>query len=251
MLQILVHIAITITAGWLILPLFDGRMTTKDNSASCFADTLRGKTDEIPIRTITALLFSAVTTYIFAMVLRFASHTPMHILLVMLFSYTSIAPLLYLAVSDFGTMHVPRTLLLAYTLGLALVNIALLFINGAESVINLWELRMYIPVQNLTAGVILAAGTALIVIMTKGRGMGRADIAIAASIGLLNGYAGSVIGIYIAVFSALLYGLVVSIPKRTIKNVKIPFIPFLVLGAISAFLLPDDFLVRILTSVSC
>jgi prepilin signal peptidase PulO-like enzyme (type II secretory pathway) len=249
MFQLIVHAAITCAAGWLLLPIFDGKILKRDLGGSKLKKALHGKPDERLPRVMTALFFSGSTTIIYSMVTSFAPHTPLQVLLIMLFSYTSIAPLLYLAISDMDTMQVPRTLLLVYTSGLVLLNLALLFPNGVDSAYHLWELRWYIPVQNLIAGITLAGGTALIVILTKGRGMGRADIAIAASIGLLNGYAGSVLGVYIAVFSALLYGLIVSIPKRTIKNVKIPFIPFLVLGAVSAFILPDDFLVTLLTSI--
>lgn len=249
MFYIILHTIITIITGLFIVPFFERNVMTKENGV-IHINVFRNKTQAIRIYAITALLFSAISTYIYVNVRDISSHTQLQILLIMLCTYVSIAPLLYLAVTDFNTMKVPRILLLIYTGILTLGNIALLLLHGVDSTYFLWEYHLFVPHQNLISGSILAIGIALIVLITKGKGMGKADIAIAASIGLLNGYTGSILAVYIAVFSALFYGLVVSVPTGTIKNVRIPFIPFLVLGAISAFLLPDDFLLRIMTHIS-
>ena len=193
----------------------------------------------------TSLAFSLVTSVVFAKVLLSGSHSVWTGGMTMLLTYGISSVLIYLTASDIRTMEVPRLHLAVLSGSLLLINILLLFPHGLSSMYQLWEGNTFGPVQNLVSGLLLASAISLIIILTKGKGMGRADIAIAAVLGLLNGYAGSVLGAYIAIFSALLYGLVVAARKGTIKNTRIPFIPFLVLGTVVAFLLPDDTLITL------
>lgn len=87
------------------------------------------------------------------------------------------------------------------------------------------------------SGLLCTLFSTLFVLASKKRGLGTADIGFFAVMGLINGYPGTLNALYITVFSALTYGLLVAIKSNKIFGIKIPFIPFISIGTLIAFLL--------------
>lgn len=241
MVLIATHFVISTLSGWLLLPAFEGKLLGRPILSSFSA-----RQNDMGYRIFSALAFAIVSSLVFAKVLTDGDRSSLAVAVIMFFTYGVTATLIYLTATDIRTMQVPRLHLAVLTGVLLLMNLLLLIPNGLSSVYLLWEGNTFVPVQNIISGLLLASAVFLIIVLTKGKGMGRADIAIAAVLGLVNGYAGSVLGVYIAIFSALIYGLTVAARKGKIKNTRIPFIPFLVLGTVIGFLLPDDSLITIL-----
>ncbi|BAL83743.1 putative peptidase [Selenomonas ruminantium subsp. lactilytica TAM6421] len=67
------------------------------------------------------------------------------------------------------------------------------------------------------------------------RGMGWGDVKLAAALGGWLGLAGMLVCLYIAFIAGSLYGLGIWLKMRSVKNLVVPFGPFLVMGAIAAF----------------
>lgn len=100
-----------------------------------------------------------------------------------------------------------------------------------------------VGVTFLTAFVI-ALFFLVLIIITKGRGMGGGDLKLGFLIGLVNGYPYAIVGIFLGFVYGALFSLVLIILRRKTMKDTIPFGPFLVLGSITALLFGFE-LVRI------
>lgn len=88
----------------------------------------------------------------------------------------------------------------------------------------------------MIGSLLLGSISQLLVIATKEKALGQGDVRVLLIIGLLIGYRKLVPWLYITVFSALIYGLILAYREKKLKNLKIPLVPFAVLGAISIIL---------------
>ncbi|MBI3486383.1 prepilin peptidase [Candidatus Daviesbacteria bacterium] len=90
----------------------------------------------------------------------------------------------------------------------------------------------------LISGVLSALGLGLffglIIILTKGRGMGGGDLKLAIFMGLTLGFPSSLVAIILAFLSGSIVGLVLLVIKIKRFGQTIPFGPFLALGSIMA-----------------
>lgn len=91
---------------------------------------------------------------------------------------------------------------------------------------------MYIPFENLLAALILGSVSQLIVMVTKERALGQGDVRIGIIVGLIIGISNIIVWLYITVFSALVYSLYIGIKRGKFKGLKIPFVPFMILGVL-------------------
>jgi len=96
--------------------------------------------------------------------------------------------------------------------------------------------KPYTLTPNLLSGAVPALAFALLIILTRGKGMGWGDVKYVFFLGLVLGFP----SIVVAIFLAFLLGAVVGIGLILIGNKKfgqtIPFGPFLSLGAYIALL---------------
>lgn len=144
--------------------------------------------------------------------------------------------LTFLAYFDFKKMEVHSTLSLALMLLLFASNLSLFLVLGSEEgiKINNW---VYIPYQNFLSTLILGSLFQLTVLLSKEKALGQGDVRIAIIVGLLIGYNNIIYWSYITVFSALFYGLIIAYKKKKFKGLKIPFVPFMVLGTMIIILI--------------
>lgn len=86
------------------------------------------------------------------------------------------------------------------------------------------------------AGFILAGLFSLLIVATRGKGMGWGDVKLSAALGLLLGYPRVVVGVMVAfVLGAVVAVFLLATGKRRLGQV-VPFGPFLVLGAVVALM---------------
>ena len=149
------------------------------------------------------------------------------LLLVILFS------LIFLAYFDFQYMEVHNLTSLILLLSLTFINLVIFFTVKEITLTNNW---VYIPYDNMIGSLLLGSISQLLVIATKEKALGQGDVRVLLIIGLLIGYRKLVPWLYITVFSALIYGLILAYREKKLKNLKIPLVPFAVLGAISIIL---------------
>lgn len=143
----------------------------------------------------------------------------------------------YLAYFDLKEMSVHNVLSLVLMLSLFTLNLSLFFTYGKDYSILIGKSFVFFPYQNFLSTIILGTIFQLIVLITKEKALGLGDVRVAIIVGLLIGYQNLLLWMNITVFSALFYGSLIAIKKKCFKGIKIPFVPFMVLGVMIIFLL--------------
>jgi prepilin signal peptidase PulO-like enzyme (type II secretory pathway) len=144
---------------------------------------------------------------------------------------------------DLVDMHVRLISIIAGTTALAVTLSLLACMPLASDGLPITHAITIQPKVSLISGMVMALCSGLFVLVTRKKGLGTADIAFFIIMGLVNGYPGSLNALYISVFSATLYGGIVALQKKKILGVRIPFIPFISLGTLVAFLLGNSALI--------
>ena len=86
------------------------------------------------------------------------------------------------------------------------------------------------PVPFFLAGIGAAAFFLLIILLTRGRGMGGGDVTLAGLIGLSLGWPGTLVALYVAFIVGGLCAAVLLLLKRKRVGQVVPFGPFLIVG---------------------
>jgi prepilin signal peptidase PulO-like enzyme (type II secretory pathway) len=133
----------------------------------------------------------------------------------------------YIAYKDFKTMEVDNLTSLILMLSLIVITVILFFIPDYKD----WAF------QKLLGAIILGSVFQLIVLLTKEKGLGQGDVRLAIISGILVGMDNLILWLYVTIFSALIYGLFLAKKKKKFKGLKIPFVPFMVLGMVVILLI--------------
>mgnify|MGYP002681918521 CR=1 FL=1 len=145
--------------------------------------------------------------------------------------------LTFLAYFDFKKMEVHNTTSLYLLISLAILNILLYLIFKDSTGIRVIGEWVYNPYNNMIGAIVLGSIFQLIVLISKEKALGQGDVRIALITGLLIGMSNLLEWGYITIFSALIYGLILAYKKKKFKGLKIPFVPFMVLGSMVVILL--------------
>lgn len=146
----------------------------------------------------------------------------------------------YLSIYDIYHYSIPDKFTLILPIVMTLISIALIFAIGTQGELIFWDGNTITPLYSLLGGLAGILVIGLIVLATKGNGMGDGDIRIMAIIGLLVGINKLLIAFYITIFTALILGLTYSLLIKKFKGVPIPFVPFIALGGILTLILGLD-----------
>ncbi len=155
---------------------------------------------------------------------------------ILIISVIIIELLIYLGLADLRTMSVPYGLTLFLIIALLILNIVLLFSFGLNSQIILWGNNAFTPLYNLIGGFIGGLVIGFIVFISKEELMGEGDIYLFAALGLILGVQRFISGFYITIFTASIVGIIWAIMRGKFKGVKMPLVPFIVLGIIFTML---------------
>jgi prepilin signal peptidase PulO-like enzyme (type II secretory pathway) len=139
--------------------------------------------------------------------------------------------LLHAALVDLICMQIvinPLIICLAVWL---LINLGMLVVGGWE-----YQLQGFTPKDNLTAAAFGAALFLSIIKLTKGKGMGEGDLFVFVVMALVLGIGKLLVAFYVMIFAGCIYGLIKGLIIRKIKGVRLPFVPFMVLGFVVALI---------------
>jgi prepilin signal peptidase PulO-like enzyme (type II secretory pathway) len=231
---IFVNLILGIIIGWVLKPIvvFFEKKTR-------FKDVLKiSGAKDLTIRFCTTILLA----YIFYVVaLRVNDyHSGISSVLFLLVFDAVIVSLTYLAMVDLLYMYVPWILTLSLILLLSLINILLTFNTGISGFVTLWNGNPFYPFYNLVAGIGIGVITWAFVRYTQEKDMGSGDIYLGTIMGLIIGMHKILIGFYITIISASVIGIVYALYKRQFKGLRIPFVPFIVLGIMIVILFWGD-----------
>lgn len=106
--------------------------------------------------------------------------------------------------------------------------------------VGYWHSQMLLLLKRLGYTVLSSIGLGLffwlLIVVTKGKGMGGGDVKLAVLIGLFNGFPINIVAIVLAfVIGAIYSGIMMIFGKKGMKD-AIPFGPFLILGSVLAFI---------------
>jgi leader peptidase (prepilin peptidase)/N-methyltransferase len=88
----------------------------------------------------------------------------------------------------------------------------------------------------IATGVGLATFLGIILVVTRGKGMGEGDLHVALPMGVLLGWPRGLVGLYVAFVTGAIYGIwLLAMKKRRLRQ-QVPFGPFLVAGTIVALI---------------
>ncbi len=164
--------------------------------------------------------------------------------------------LLILALTDIKKMLIPDRIILpsiVILLGLLIVNsiykVWLLYFTLSQNLIGKYllpphsdyffrhSLAILDPLKwSILIGLLIAGFFMLLIILTKGKGMGGGDVKLGGFIGLGLGFPLSLVALMGAFFSGAAYSIFLILLKRKKLGESVPFGPFLVLGSIVALL---------------
>ncbi len=148
-----------------------------------------------------------------------------------------ISALLYLANFDLLSFEIPERFALSIIGILILINTIAIAVLGTQNAITIPLDFEFFPLSNYLGAIIYAGLIGAVVFATKEQGMGAGDIRVAAIIGLSLGLEKSIIALYVSIITAALYGVFFAIAKKKLQGVKLPFVPFMVFGALTTYLL--------------
>jgi leader peptidase (prepilin peptidase)/N-methyltransferase len=134
-------------------------------------------------------------------------------------------------------MEIDNWVSLSLILLLLSLNLFIYFTLDPQIGLRINDNFSYVPFDNFYLALILALIFLLIVLISREKAMGAGDIRIALIVGLLIGQSNAIIWLYITVFSALIYGLILGYKKKKFRKLKIPFAPFMILGAVLSLLI--------------
>lgn len=116
----------------------------------------------------------------------------------------------------------------------------LLLILGAVIVVLGWYISPSDRLVHVFSGVAASGFFLLIWLMTKGRGLGFGDVKLSLVLGLLLGYPYIIIALYVAFLTGAITGVILMMSHKAGMKSRIAFGPFLIVGALSAYLWGDS-----------
>lgn len=158
--------------------------------------------------------------------------------LISLFAYFLIfSSLLVIFVADAKYQIIPDSMVVAGVIG------ALMGLIGQMGPIGLIGFM-----HNVWSAVGSAGFFYFLWLLTKGRGMGLGDVKLAFLLGLLLGFPGIVVAIYVAFLTGAMFGIILIMQGKKTLKAKIAFGPFLIVGFVVAVWWTQDIL-RIWTNM--
>ncbi|MEK7577031.1 MAG: prepilin peptidase [Patescibacteria group bacterium] len=103
-------------------------------------------------------------------------------------------------------------------------------------VIGLVALTMHPTLAHFYSALGAFIGFYFLYILTKRKGMGFGDVKLVGVLGLLLGFPNIVVSLYVAFLTGAIVGVILMIGGKAKMKTKVPFGPFLILGALISYL---------------
>lgn len=107
---------------------------------------------------------------------------------------------------------------------------------GLAAAAFLWQISQNQLANGVLGAVVLAVLISLVILLSRGVGMGWGDAKLAAALGLLMGWPIAPVGLFIAILLGAVVGIALLLAKRAKKKDPIPFAPFLLIGSAVALI---------------
>ncbi len=91
-------------------------------------------------------------------------------------------------------------------------------------------------VSHVTVGVLTSLFFGALWLVTRGRGMGLGDVKLVFLLGLLLGYPGIIVALYVAFLTGAVVGVILVMARKKSLKSSVAFGPFLVIGALVALI---------------
>lgn len=153
------------------------------------------------------------------------------IMLIYLLIITSI--LIFITVYDLKYQIIPnKSIIIGIFVTLSYSIIQYLYFSQNQSIQHsVLENAIGIDFINIALGALVGSGLLfLVVLASRGKGMGMGDVKFAILMGLILGFPQILIALYIAIIVGAIFGITAIITKKAGMKTAIPFGPFLVLG---------------------
>ncbi len=182
----------------------------------------RGTNKKIPFSYFGLEIISGVATVVIAYFVGFDNLTILGFKLLVLYIF------IYLGFYDFLYWEVPVRFVFLL-LGISFLSISIGFIF---SFLDFWEY-----IDRFLTGIGFGALIVLLIIASKGKGLGGGDVLIFALVGLLFGFKGTVLTFMVSVTFGSVFGIMkVLLFEKKIRGTMIQFIPFIALGVFFALI---------------
>jgi leader peptidase (prepilin peptidase)/N-methyltransferase len=189
------------------------------------------------IEFLSGVLFLLSGWYVLAGMHTDSLFPSLEMLLFPLFLGSLLVVFLFFALYDVKHQIVPNQVVIpAVTIAL-LLNIIYAVTMQWDPFISFFELFGFTSfVWNIVTALGGGIFITLIILLTKGKGMGGGDLKLVVFMGLILGFQKFMVAFYIAIFSGAILGVVYGLFKGKIRGLKIPFALFLSFGSIVALL---------------
>ena len=151
--------------------------------------------------------------------------------------YVMLFALIFLSLQDIEAQEV---LFSVVVIMIGLLSFVFLYLVILDGNFNLWEGFSINYKDSLLGALILAIPFSIIVISSKEKALGQADIFLAFIAGFIVGINNIVIWFYVTIISATIYSIAKVIKFKKMKDLTIPLVPFIVLGIFITSLFAAD-----------
>lgn len=165
-------------------------------------------------------IVEAICAFLFALAFYVLSQAGILSFAYLIFWFFLISILIIVAVIDFKFSLIPTTFVFFASL------VALIFIYITRTPANF--------IENVLAAFASALFFLLIVVLTRGRGMGQGDIVLAFLMGIVLGFAGTFAALFLGFTSGAAVAIFLLLTGRKKLGQTVPFAPFLVFGFLTS-----------------
>jgi leader peptidase (prepilin peptidase)/N-methyltransferase len=188
-----------------------------------------------------ALTLFVSTTYVISayITIIITGYTSIYSLLTYILLIVIGMTLIYVAVEDIRSMEIPSLPIYSMLVILVLINVVLLVL-GQNNIVLFKHFKIN-PLNNIFAGIVGACISGLIYMISNRKGLGDGDIYLFSIMGLMLGLERIVFGFYLTLVSSLIFASIQVLKHRRISDLRIPFVPFIVFGTLTAVILNESY----------
>jgi prepilin signal peptidase PulO-like enzyme (type II secretory pathway) len=147
--------------------------------------------------------------------------------------------LIYVAANDVIDMTIP-IYPIYFLIGVFVIFNLILIISGNSKVELLSDIYYY-PLQNFIAAVVLGISSYALVYFSKENALGEGDVWLLILMGFILGTDKLILGMYLVLFSAAIFGILIAFKQKKLKGVRMPLVPFIVFGILGGILLYPNY----------
>lgn len=202
--------------------------------------------NKIPIHTFIASLLCILP--FFYKIFTFNGNDIAGKIIISIVSFLVLSLLVYLSLQDIENQEI---LFVGVVVIIAVLSITLGYLTLVEDNISLWSGFSINYKDSILGALALTIPFLTIVVLSKERALGQADIFLAFIAGFIVGINNILIWFYVTIISATIYSLAMVIKFKKMRDLTIPLVPFIVFGIFITTLFSADIkdFVKVFTNI--